>query len=1123
MPTPRALVGSALPQLDREAFDNLSSEVNSIPQSLLYLHPQDHQRQPPQERWEEYGPSAAIRVATIDEFVADCYERDQYKGEATHIDRALLFRLVELGVERLTGGDNPLAAPDRFPRTGHVRVAEQLYTTLESAGLLTPSQMETRLRSEGLADHAEYASELAAAIEDVRATVLADAVPESYRTERMAHVAEMNASLATVAPSVDAVVVAGFTQFDPLEQELLARIVDTWPTVALVPTQTIQPSDGERPEPATGVDTGVQGALETYDELGCRYESIGSQSSYHSPDRRLAANLYRDPEQSPALDHSEIAQYNVTYQTAETIPDEVHQTAQQVRSSLADGHEPAEIGVVLTNPTEYASIVREQFAAHEIPFALATTRSLSETAVGQLVTTLGQLADEPRSVSTVLALLTNPLVSVGESDLSIDQQHLSTIATRVESAQLDRVLAHVRNPTTAAIESLLRDITALRHADIETVGRHLDGLFDRLGVTATLSTGQHADNQIRRERAARDQLDRVIETLEVVAPAADDDRGTTIDRLLRGIETVVVGAGVSSTENRVVVCGLEDSLVHEFEYIYVLGLTASHVPADPDQLLFIDELADAHPDFAQPDARHQARYHLGAVLGSDASVTLSRPEQNANGDPYVPAELITELRRLVDLEALTTGGETATPGTPAAVQRVIGQEWARVDKPRAHGGMTAVWDAVDEQTFTHQQAERIESGSACAAARATPEPSAFDGKLSPAVVDDIYPAGDRQPHSPSGLETYAACGFKYYMQNILDIEPPDEITRDPDPRAKGSYIHTVLERYYRSLQDAPGTPVPFGTLEQREQQLLAVALDELDRFEADAETAFHREWLITVLAGLGSPEANEYYGPSSDKNEAEPPLRGLFYRFLMNETTTLSKATARPAWFEARIGQPYPAGTPVTDTPATIETPHGTVTVDGLIDRIDLVPNTKPTQAVIRDYKTSSSPPSESDALLGLKLQLPLYGLMAEEGLSDIETVGAAYYKLSPPTSVNARSGLLTSQEMATWYGRESADTPLLRHGHPAFETHAAFRRFIEDTTPDRLGSITAAINAGRFQPTIVDAEAAGCRYCEYADVCDVRHHQRTDTAEALAAADEPAYVPPAAANKSVEDVVEET
>jgi ATP-dependent helicase/nuclease subunit B len=373
------------------------------------------------------------------------------------------------------------------------------------------------------------------------------------------------------------------------------------------------------------------------------------------------------------------------------------------------------------------------------------------------------------------------------------------------------------------------------------------------------------------------------------------------------------------------------------------------------------------------------------------------------------------------------------------------------------------------------------------------------------------------------LETYATCGFKYYMRRVLGIDTPDSITREPHAGDRGSFIHDVLEHYYQSLQSKAGEPVNLdGPIGDRESQLLSTALSRLDdAFEEYDSTGFHDEWLTKVLAGLGEPASNPYYGPDETTPDGQPVARGLFYRFLHHEAGELAKATAQPTWFEARIGTPHTGGTPVQDDPALIDTPHGSVPIHGLIDRVETVPGTTPTQLVVRDYKTGSNIPSARDALLGVKFQLPLYALMAEDAFDDVETVGGAYYQVAPPDSVNSRKGLVTSQEMAAYARDDDPSTPLLRYAYPDIETHDAFRQFIETQTPQRLGTLTTALSQGRFHPTVLDPSDAGCRYCDYAHVCDVRPHRRRETMDRIEARDETVYVPPMARDLDVADVVE--
>ena len=1108
------LTGPEFSKLESRAFNILSEQVGTQPESLLYIAQPNHPKDVTRDRWENYGPPAGLRIDTFENLASQWYKEDQYKGRVTHIDQPLLDRLVELGLEGITSPTNPLHTSNQFPRAGLRQEAETLYTNLEQAGLLSPDAIQSRLEQEGVGDRAKYVAELAESIDSARQEILADELPEVYRTERMYYATTAETSLSDIFPSVDAVILSGFTRYDRLEINFLERLAETWPIFALHPKHIDENS-------APGVDTGAKQALETYLHLDFVREHLSDSDSISIEARkRITQSLYRHPQQSPSTSDVSAAGLDLTISKPETVPDEIRTVARDIRSRISTGTPANDIGVVLTSPVQYADQVREVFETYELPFNLQTEIPLSETALGDLVQTICQLAREPRTIDTLLDLLTNPLVTITHTEERLDHHELARVTARAETNRLESILEHVDDSIATTVSSLTRDVAALSEVSLDELPNQLDALLERLGVSSALESEQELSSALRkRELRARDRLDRILKTLALTTPLADPEIGDSVDRLERALHGVSVQQTTRPPEESVVVCNLAEAPLREFEHVYVLGLTSTHFPSNTEQTAFTRPIYETHRDFEQTDVSAEARYHLSVLLGSTASIHLSIPQQSVSGDPHVEADVLTELRRVVDLSAVTIEPADSEPGCPEDVQRVVGDVLPKTSEARVHDLLTK---AVESGSVSTSQQARIQAGIACAAARAGPELTPYDGQLTEETVSKIHTKLDREPYSPSRLETYAACGFKYYIRRVLGIEAPDRLTREPDASDRGSYIHDVLEHYYLSLQSGDNNPVhPGGDFETRQQQLLDTAFELLDNaFDDRAQTVFQEEWLTTVLAGLGTPDTNPYYGPHETR-DSHPNARGLFYRFLDHEAEEPAKTTARPTWFEGRIGNPYDAGTPLVDDPAEIETPHGPVPIHGIIDRIETVPGTDPIQIIVRDYKTGSSIPSESDALSGLKFQLQLYALMAEEALDDVEVVGGAYYQVSPPSSVNSRSGLLTSQEMAVYHGSDDVDTPLLRHSYPYFETHEAFRRFIEEITPQRLGELASGIAEGQFHPTVLDPSDAGCRYCDYAHVCDVRSHQRKEVIEAIDDTGESVYVSLKARDHNLEDVVE--
>jgi ATP-dependent helicase/nuclease subunit B len=1060
----------------------LASDIGAQPRSLLFIGRKKHPARQTRNRWQSYGPPASLSVETFDDIVRHCHRRLTYTGSATHIDTSLRDRLVELTLETLPVESDPFYA--EFPSRDLCEQVEELLSLFEFAGLLSPEEVKRRLEAAGLATQGASVAMVMEAFDAAREELLGDHAAETLRPERYHRVVESETDLATLLPSVDAVVLAGFSLFSPIERRLVERLSETWPTVALLSQLT----PGAE---AVGVDRGTDRALSTYLDLGFEYQSISTD-----PSPRLAAarSLYRPAGVTETVGSPE----RIELIQPETAPSELRHIARDVRERIDEGTPADQLGIVLTSSSTYHERLVETLEQYGIPATLSVERPFGDTALGEVLSTLESLSRDDPPLEGVTALLSNPLVDLELPEGAVAE--LGRIESRLRSPRLETAYEHLDGPLAAAVRSTVAETRHLRDSSIADLPGRVDALFERLGVPARIEALPRTP-RARTERDAKRQLDRILETLALTDGHVDESRGDAMDRLGRALTGLTLDAEAGRDDETVLVCGLEEAAAYEFNHAYLLGLTTGNFPQNPERLAYLKPVNEAHPDFEQADTQQRARYHAGLLLARDASLTLSVPERDLSGDPYVEADIVTELRRVTDIACRSVDHRDTSLGSREDVQRSLARRFGHetVDEYAADVDRAAEAGAFDEP-----RRRRTQQGVACAAARASPHLTAYDGQLSSETVAALHGPAEREPYSASRLETYAKCGFKYYVQRVLGIEDPDEVGLEPDARVRGGFVHDVLEHYYADLQPMDGEPVPIiGVREAREEHLLDVALTSLEERFEDDPTAFQREWLVGILAGLGDPTENPYCG--------RPDERGLLTHFLDHEFEEVSKATPRPVWFEARVGESkYDDSEPLQRDPVRVQTAVGEVPIHGVVDRIDTVPDTYPTQLVVRDYKTGGTP-SERDTLGGTAFQLPLYALLAEGVLDGTETVGGAYYQVKPPMSVNHRKGLVGSDELTAYARTSETDLPQTTWRYPIFQTTDAFRRFVEQETPRRLGRLADGITEGRFQPTLVDAGTAGCRYCGYADVCDVRHHRRRDVVDWVDDDGHGAYVPLAA------------
>jgi RecB family exonuclease len=231
----------------------------------------------------------------------------------------------------------------------------------------------------------------------------------------------------------------------------------------------------------------------------------------------------------------------------------------------------------------------------------------------------------------------------------------------------------------------------------------------------------------------------------------------------------------------------------------------------------------------------------------------------------------------------------------------------------------------------------------------------------------LDPIGARSTVSASRLARYASCGFQYYLENVLRLEPtlePEERKR-LEPLERGSLFHDVAEHFLRELRDNGLLPVQNS--EAFRSRLIAMAEDALDRHVAGNPPRFKLLW---------------------DRERRR--FKETLLLWLAREAKSADHST--PAYFEVAFG-PGPGGEPAPGEPhmqEPLEIDLGdarSLRVSGRIDRID---RRGDGTLVLRDYKTGRAPKDESGLFRGgRQLQIPFYVLAAAKIFPDQPVVEA--------------------------------------------------------------------------------------------------------------------------------------
>jgi ATP-dependent helicase/nuclease subunit B len=1080
--TAKLLYGPSFSTLRKATFDRGWELAEEGIRRILYIESNNRASDDVADAWAAEHPALAIEVTTLDDVVDHCYE--QLFGVAETLGRQERLRLIE---QALIDVDE---AGDLNGGPALLEEFSQVFATVEAAGISTVEMLRESLADttlpERIRDPTVTAFERYTALRD-------DYTNERTqpRNERIRAVAEAEPSLQTCYPSVDVVIVADRRSLPSVEYQLLDRLANEFAFFATLPA-IHEDTDG------IGTDRAIADCFEAFQALGCDPEYVPpaeEETSTHEIAQQLYVLSEHDShETATALD-------DIVWHEAPTPEREVRHVARSIRQQLADGIPPEEIAVVVPGLISYREQLADSFDAYEIPYVSYANKVLQQTHVGEAVLQLVSLCSENPQTDTLVELVSNPIVGIDD----VDPSTVAAMNRRLPSQDCTRLLTELSNEgyttTATQLEQILDDCQMVRASEVTptTAMEQIETLLDQLiasHVANHTNSGDRVDATL--EQRTLSQIQSVLDSVsEVAALGLVDD---PVDRIERALSDVRAPAPKQDTTGRVEVMGLLDARGKAFEHMYLIGATADALPASPQRPLFFEEIEDIVPALqTDPDAvvdsdpQLDARYEVATLLASTQTAHFTTPEATINDDTVLPSPILDELARVTELEP---SEPLAVHGTAEDLQRTL----AKSDTAELHNMVEACVAAGD---LTDSQATRLKDGAECAAHRSDITLSDYDGQLDTSTVEAVFSDEKLERLSPSRLKGYAKCGFAYFMNRGLGLDAPDDISTEPDTLDIGDVVHETLERFFSRLQTTPGEPVDLSDydFEMLEMQLLTAALDAEAELDLPYDSPFYTTWKSHLLAGLATPAENDHYdasttGQPAPESEHSRRDRGFFLRFLEEEYNNDSEL--HPAWFETPVG--FDHDTPTFELPL----PDGTTaTISGVIDRIDITQDVISEPASVFDYKTGST--NLKRTVEGVEFQLPLYAIAATHGIATTTdqpsaaiTVDAHFYDIDVPNGVS-RKGPLSERV---------GDGP----------TDPSYEAFLEDLTPRRVHQIDEAIRNGAFHPSVLGPREAGCKYCDYSDVCDVRHHDRYDLIEHIDEENATAYVADRSREIAVED-----
>jgi|CXWL01.1.fsa_nt_gi ATP-dependent helicase/nuclease subunit B len=295
--------------------------------------------------------------------------------------------------------------------------------------------------------------------------------------------------------------------------------------------------------------------------------------------------------------------------------------------------------------------------------------------------------------------------------------------------------------------------------------------------------------------------------------------------------------------------------------------------------------------------------------------------------------------------------------------------------------------------------------------------------------------------SPSSLETYALCPFRYFARYALELEesPSFEVSTGITPADRGQLIHRILRVVFERLGQG-GYWSPSGRGERDLAALIeGIGAETFSAFATSHSVGYALLWELEQRRMLA-----------------------LVHAVLQEDVRELDGGW-EPVLFEAEMKGALPF---------SLEESDDVVALHGRVDRVDWSRATQSYRVI--DYKVKLSSEQKAvdknlrlAAVRGQRLQPPLYLLMAQA-------------TVPPLLDARANNATLSCEGVWFYYLAPAWERPLTRERFPGDAWVSDLSRPLEQT----FRVLLQGIHHGQF---VVNPSEA-CEACEYRGICRSTH-----------------------------------
>lgn len=756
---------------------------------------------------------------------------------------------------------------------------------------------------------------------------------------------------------------------------------------------------------------------------------------------------------------------------------EIRAIAQEIRSLIANGVDPANIAVVLPDRDRAARLISDIFPDFKIPYDIRSSSILSHSTIAQAIIDIIEIPAYNYKRDTVVRLLKSPYIWVplesegkkkllgyevdfesraaniikGKEDWKKFHSELISLNEELRSSELHKIgnskilkerICRIKNIDTG-INSLFNFLQKLEGA--KPVREHVKVLRQ---ILYDLDFGQYAKypNQELRQRETRalksffevlDNIDKAYLTI----PDEKIDLKEFLSIMSTGLFEKRYDAWDANT-NAVQLTGLREIAHLSYDYIFIPDLVDGEIPRTNLSQPFLTGFKERTDLLTKRDLLRQERYFfLAAILASKRKLFLSCP-LSEQGQPLIPS---TFIRDISECYRVGSWGDGEINYSTVKQQFDDGRRISIGDYRNIRLIRVPPLDAS-------LIAEKINMENYY---RKSNYSSEYDGILQndPAIASDLLKLfNESKIYSPTMFESYGLCPFSFYLKYVLYLDAMPDIEIKISSRELGGLFHRIAFRFYENRRKDGPPKVTTGNLANAIEDIKTIAQEEFQKYSFDDDPV----WSSLKQRFIGISEGR----------------KGILETFVRYEAKGLPSCFS-PTNFELSIGSTTSMSLSDAcsrEDPVSLDLGPGApsrVLMQGRIDRLD---TTDDGQFVVIDYKTGTLNPSHKDIVSGISFQLPLYIRCVETCFPGIQGIAGAYYVIKGDGDISKKIVLGDKKYMDLF---ES-----LGRSHGIKDDYQA----IISSSLSTVKKYIKNMQAGIFHPTVLIGKCPS--YCDYKTVC---------------------------------------